>query len=154
VRDEFKLLGRLRSRLRNSGDVDGHGNLREDPIDIVLLYRVDAMKSPQLERFYPAPPDIVYSALVEAAGGRRGRPVRVRKTDSYTRTVSGKLRSGAFGTRGDVVCQVVPADGGSTIRITPHHVASEFLTPNLTPRAQARRLEGLFDKVSAVLQDG
>jgi hypothetical protein len=112
------------------------------------------MKNAQLERFYPAPPDVAYSALMEAADDRRGRAIKVRKTDAFTRTVSGRLRSGAFGTRGDVVCQVIPSDGGSTIRVTPHHVASEFLTPNLTPRAQARRFEGLFDEVSTLLQRG
>jgi carbon monoxide dehydrogenase subunit G len=66
-----------------------------------------------LERYVPVPPATAYQAVLDAAK----RKFTVKSADDFTMTVGFSSGASAFTWGENFTAQVVPAEGGSTIRV-------------------------------------
>jgi hypothetical protein len=97
------------------------------------------------ERFYPATPDEVFTALHAAAG----RLFKVKGADQFSRAVTFTTPAAGFSWGATMSAQVIPLDGGAYVRVG----GAARVRTNITAKgAEYKNTIKLLDAVSAFVQ--
>ena len=97
------------------------------------------------ERFYPASPDAVYAAVLEAAAVCK---FKVKSQDDSSRSVSLASKASAFSWGANFGTYVVPAEGGAIVRMS----GAAKVRTNITAKGpEYKNTIKLLDAVSSIL---
>lgn len=98
-----------------------------------------------LERFVPIPAPVVHRALLSAVRGR----CKLKGSDDFTLVINFSSRANALTWGENYSAQVLPAEGGSLIRI---QAASKFNGPFEQNSRMHKLVNRLFDDVATALR--